>query len=283
MELAELNHKKTNDHAVHFASIRTSNPSTITRKRRIISPKFLKVLEASAYFMWFLSLVLGIGMSAYIVEKFLRKPWQKWESVENFGESRHGAAFIGLHWVGGILVNILATLQLLPFIRRRAIWFHRWSGRLVILGSITTCIGGLLFTWVRGTVGGFPMSFSFTIYGILFLASAILTYYYARKRQFSQHRRWAIRTFSLAIGSALYRLYIMPLFVIAFGAKGEAGTDGWTHQKKIDYLTIAAWFFYFPNLLVAELVIWIVWGYENAIDVSNFMEDGRLIEGEKFL
>ncbi len=62
-------------------------------------------------------------------------------------------------------------------------------------------------------LGGPQMDVAFFIYGVLFLAAASVAFYYARMRKFKIHRRWAIRTFSLGIGSALYRIYVGPLVV----------------------------------------------------------------------
>ncbi|CAG8573600.1 6631_t:CDS:2 [Ambispora gerdemannii] len=197
----------------------------IEHKKRpinISSPIIRSLLLISAYFFWVILVLLGLGFSLYIIKKFLSHPYHKWKSIENFGATGYGAFFIGLHWVGGILVNVLITLQFLPVIRQRAAKFHIYSGRLIILGSICASIGGLFYVFTRGTVGGIQMSVSFSIYGFLFLFSALLTFYYARKRDFDRHKRWAVRTLALAIGSGLYRIYVIPLFSSALAAENSA-------------------------------------------------------------
>ncbi|CAG8607880.1 6911_t:CDS:2 [Ambispora leptoticha] len=137
-------------------------------------------------------------------------------------------------------------------------------GRLIILGSVVASIGGLFYVFIRGTVGGTQMNVSFSIYGFLFFFSALLTFYYARKRDFGQHKRWAVRTFALAIGSALYRLYV---FLLISDVKNSAMSE---EQKKS--LIITGWLFYFPNLLIAELIIWLLWGYGRQPRIISVIE-----------
>ncbi|MEL7163381.1 MAG: hypothetical protein AAFN92_21670 [Bacteroidota bacterium] len=71
---------------------------------------------------------------------------------------------------------------------------------------------------------------------------------YARRRELERHRAWAIRLFALAVGSWLYRMDYG--FYIGFG--GEEGHTN-TFTGWFDYFM--AFWFYLPNLVVAEVVI----------------------------
>ena len=78
--------------------------------------------------------------------------------------------------------------------------------------------------------------------------SAIEAVRHARGKRFEQHRAWAIRLFALAIGSWLYRMDYGFWFLF---------TDGLGHTDTFDgpFDYFMSFFFYLPNLLVAELFI----------------------------
>eukprot|EP01113_Clastostelium_recurvatum_P006780 TRINITY_DN130_c1_g2_i2.p1 TRINITY_DN130_c1_g2~~TRINITY_DN130_c1_g2_i2.p1 ORF type:complete len:166 (-),score=8.13 TRINITY_DN130_c1_g2_i2:285-782(-) len=108
---------------------------------------------------------------AYIVHTFLIKPASQWRSVSYYGKSSAGAAMIGLHWVGGMIVLLLGTLQLVPEIRSRWPRFHKIVGYTYISACIITSVAGFSYICKERTVGGLSMDISFIIYGLLFLVS----------------------------------------------------------------------------------------------------------------
>lgn len=92
------------------------------------------------------------------------------------------------------------------------------------------------------------MDVGFGLYGVLTLLAAVQTYRYARARRLEAHRAWSLRLFALAIGSWLYRMdYGFWLLL----------TDGWGHTLDFrgPFDRVMAFFFYLPNLVVAELFI----------------------------
>lgn len=42
-----------------------------------------------------------------------------------------------VHIVPGGLFMILAPLQFIPNLRSRCLWFHRWSGRIIVVSGLT--------------------------------------------------------------------------------------------------------------------------------------------------
>ena len=62
------------------------------------------------------------------------------------------------------------------------------------------------------------------------------------------HRIWAIRLFSLVIGSWLYRMYYGFWFFSMDGLEHELDFTGWFDK-------IMVFFFYIPNLVVAEVFL----------------------------
>ena len=67
---------------------------------------------------------------------------------------------IGIHFITGGIILILGCIQLFDRIRKRYPKFHRWVGRLYVLASMITALGGLTFILLKGTIGGWVMDLS---------------------------------------------------------------------------------------------------------------------------
>jgi hypothetical protein len=158
------------------------------------------------------------------------------------------SAGIAAHFAGGAAILALGPLQLIGNLRSRFPGLHRWIGRLYVLAAGVAGLGGLTFIAVNGTIGGAVMSAGFGLYGALTFIGAVETYRHARARRFEQHRAWAIRLFALAIGSWLYRM--------DYGFWLTAGHGrGHTHSFRGPFDFVMAFFFYVPNLVLAEILI----------------------------
>jgi Predicted membrane protein (DUF2306) len=155
---------------------------------------------------------------------------------------------IGIHFLGGAILLLLGPLQFVPAIRERAPALHRWIGRIYATAALLTGLGGLSFIALKGTVGGVPMNIGFAVYGALTVLAAIMTPIYAWRRQFVAHRAWAIRLFALVIGSWLFR--------IDYGF-WQALTHRLGHTANFDgpFDIFMAFFFFIPNLIIAEIII----------------------------
>jgi uncharacterized membrane protein len=143
---------------------------------------------------------------------------------------------------------MLGSIQLITYIRNSYPQLHRWLGRLYVGAAIITAIGGLSFIITRGTIGGIPMDIAFAGYGLLTLIAAIAAISFARAQKFERHRAWAIRLYALAIGSWLYRMYYGFWFLFTGGVGHTQHFDG-------PFDVFMNFFFYLPNLLVAEIFI----------------------------
>ena len=115
------------------------------------------------------------------------------------------------------------------------------------MAALIAGIGGLTFIALKGAIGGASMNLGFSLYGALMLIASVETIWNAWKRNFVQHRAWAIRLFALAIGSWLYRMdYGFWLSL----------TDRLGHTKTFDGpFDVVMSFFFVPNLLIAEFII----------------------------
>jgi len=155
---------------------------------------------------------------------------------------------MGIHFAAGGTILAMGFIQLLGGIRAKMPALHRWLGRVYVTAAILAGLGGLAFIVTSGTIGGITMNLGFGLYGILMVCCAVQAYRHARARQFSTHRQWAIRLFALAIGSWLYRME----YAIWFLATHKLGH---THNFHGPFDAIMAFFFYVPNLAVAEIYL----------------------------
>jgi hypothetical protein len=153
-----------------------------------------------------------------------------------------------VHFATGATLLLFGPLQLIACVRDRWPGFHRWIGRTYVLAAALAGAGGLAFILIKGTIGGAPMSVGFGTYGALVVLAAAQTYRYGRARALERHRAWAIRLYALAIGSWLYRMDYGFWLMLTRGAGTRPGFDG-------SFDVVMMFFFYVPNLVLAELVI----------------------------
>ncbi|MEM9544794.1 MAG: DUF2306 domain-containing protein [Bacteroidota bacterium] len=201
--------------------------------------------------VWGSALLFGLYILAFYFIALLNGETEVWNKILPglFDHQKQAATIgIGVHFAAGGIILILGCIQLLEKVRLKFPALHRWLGRVYVLAALFTAIGGLLFIFIKGTIGGMVMDIGFGGYGVLTFIAALATIRFARAKEFEKHRVWAIRLFALAIGSWLYRMDYGFWFLF---------TDGLGHTKDFtgpfDY--IMSFFFYIPNLLVAEIFI----------------------------
>jgi hypothetical protein len=155
---------------------------------------------------------------------------------------------IGAHFAAGTILLLLGPVQLIAAVRERVPRLHRWIGRLYASTALISGLGGLAFIALQGTIGKGPMNLGFSLYGVLIVIAAVETVRNAMWRRFDVHRAWAIRLFALVIGSWLYRMDYGFWRILAQGVGHTPAFDG-------AFDIVMAFFFYIPNLLVAEVFI----------------------------
>ncbi|MBV6642694.1 MAG: DUF2306 domain-containing protein [Cyclobacteriaceae bacterium] len=201
--------------------------------------------------VWISALLFGLYILAFYFVSLAQGNTSQWNEVLpglHDTQTRSATAGIGLHFAAGGIILILGCIQLLDPVRLRYPTFHRWIGRIYVSASLITAIGGLIFILVKGTIGGFWMDIGFTGYGVLTFVVALNTILFARSGNFESHRAWAIRLFALTIGSWLYRMEygFWFLFMDRLGHTSD-------FTGPFDYFM--DFFFYVPNLLIAELFV----------------------------
>jgi hypothetical protein len=155
---------------------------------------------------------------------------------------------IGAHFAAGTILLLLGPVQLIASVRQGAPALHRWIGRSYASAALLAGLGGLAFILLQGTIGGPAMNAGFCLYGALTVIAALQTVRHARARHFELHRGWAIRLFALVIGSWLYRMDYGFWHLLAHAA-------GHTHTFDGPFDVVMDFFFFVPNLIVAEAFV----------------------------
>jgi hypothetical protein len=151
----------------------------------------------------------------------------------------YATPWLVLHVVGSATALLFGALQLLPRVRGRRPWMHRWIGRLYASGCLLGGTGGLVMAF--GSTAGPWATVGFGGLAIAWLGTTWLAWRSAIKRDFRTHRAWAIRSWSLTFSAVTFRLYL-PIFPLL----GLPFVDGYRAAS------IYAWLI---NLGVAEWVV----------------------------
>jgi hypothetical protein len=200
---------------------------------------------------WISGAIFAIYIIAFFGGTALSGAGERWnESLPDLydGGALLSTVAIGSHFMAGGVLLLLGPVQLIGSVRRNFPALHRWLGRSYVVSAGLAGLGGLGFILGRGTIGGPLMDTGFGIYGALMVFCAVLAYARARAGSYAQHRAWAIRLFALTVGSWLYRMEYGAWFLLSGGVGTGPSFTGW-------FDAIMMFFFYVPNLIVAELFI----------------------------
>jgi len=156
-----------------------------------------------------------------------------------------GNLAIASHVLVAIIIIGSGPLQLTPQIRNRFPTFHRYVGRVYILMASITSIAGLYIVWTRGVPGGLVGHLAISLDAVLILAFGGLAINFAIKRQFSRHRRWAMRLFMVVSAVWFFRIGLMFWFMTT----GGIGVDPKTFEGP--FLT----FMYFGQMAIPLLIL----------------------------
>ena len=115
-----------------------------------------------------------------------------------------GNAALGVHLLLAGVITVCGPLQFIPEIRRRAIRFHRWNGRIYITAALVISVGAAWMIITRGA-GGFDAT-AILVNAALIAACAAMTLRCVLAGKMDAHRRWALRTFLLVSGVWFLRI-----------------------------------------------------------------------------
>lgn len=214
-----------------------------------------RALKSSAL-LWFLVAVAGQWLFvAYIIGFFgpptLQGNFEAWDRNKFLPHGYVAGDTVGnltlaAHVAMAAVITFGGTLQLIPQIRDRAIWFHRWNGRLFIIIAFAISLVGLFLNATRGT--NILNAFGITINALLIMFCAGQTIGHAMAGDIDTHRRWALRTFMVVNGVWFLRVGFSAWIVM---------TQGLVATPKFDFVFFVFWAFgnYVVPLAVLELYL----------------------------
>jgi hypothetical protein len=132
------------------------------------------------------------------------------------GDAVGNLAF-GVHVLLAAIIAFGGVVQLIPWIRARVPALHRWNGRIFLLTSVTVSIIGLWLVWVRGGNPSIIGAIAISLNAELILIFAALASRTAQARDFTSHRRWALRAYIAANGVWFERVGFMAWMIITHG------------------------------------------------------------------
>jgi tetratricopeptide (TPR) repeat protein len=187
-----------------------------------------KALKAAARF-WFGVTVIGQLIFAFAVASFFGMAalrgnsaiaWSKHFTHGYIPGDTPGNLAIALHLISAVVINLAGMLQLVPQVRERFPVFHRWNGRLYVVTAFTISLAGLYMVWVRGSVGDLTQHLGSTLMAVLIMVCAVMALRYAMVRDFSTHRRWALRLYLVISASLFIRAAFFLSIVLNHGPFG---------------------------------------------------------------
>lgn len=113
------------------------------------------------------------------------------------------------HVFTAAIVTFAGILQLSPALRRRWPVLHRWNGRLFMATALIATLSGFYLTWIRGSQLGAGSTLSISLNGALILIFVTLAWRSALLRDFSSHRRHALRAWLMVNGVWFLRIGIV--------------------------------------------------------------------------
>jgi hypothetical protein len=128
------------------------------------------------------------------------------------------------HIAGGALAVVLGPAQFMPFIRRRALALHRWSGRLYLLGVTV----GSASAFDMAIFHTQPRSFAVALFslGVAWVTTTSLALIAVLNRNLSQHREWMVRSYVVTFAFVSFRLLAIQPDVFQLGS-GFLATWAW--------------------------------------------------------
>jgi Predicted membrane protein (DUF2306) len=201
--------------------------------------------------LWFIIAVLGQWIFGFYVMAFyggnaLSGDFEKWNTVSPHAYvdgGLKGNLLAGSHFILASLIIIGGPLQLIPQVRNKFRDFHRWLGRCYVVAAAIVSMAGLIMIWTRGTVGNTFMHVSNSVTAIYIITFAILTFKYAKAKQFGKHRTWALRLFMVVNGVWFFRVATRAWLFINGGPVG------------IDFKTFTGPFLTFLSIMIYILPV----------------------------
>lgn len=146
---------------------------------------------------------------------------------------------VALHLGASAVAMLTGPVQFSTRLRSRAIGWHRWLGRIYVVG---VCLGGGAgFALAFRSMGGLTAHLGFGFLAVCWLFATAAAWWRIRAGDRHAHRIWMIRSYALTLAAVSLRIYL-PLSQVA-GLPFEP-----VYQA-------VAWVCWVPNLVIAEWLV----------------------------
>lgn len=182
---------------------------------------------------WFLAAAIGQWIFVYYVAAYFI-PILANHGLPGLGDTHlpnghvpgdlAGNLAIAAHVLIAIIIIGGGPLQLIPAIRNRFPWFHRYVGRTYMLFAVLTSCAGLYLVWTRGVPGGLLAPYAISLDAILIIVFAVIAVRFAILRQIDKHRRWAMRLYMVVSAVWFFRIGLMFWFMTTGGVGIDTAT-----------------------------------------------------------
>ncbi len=113
---------------------------------------FLAALVGQWAFLYYLVSFYGVStltgnFPAWTKNTFVKMSYVRGDTVGNIA--------FGAHALLAAVIAFGGAIQLVPQIRKRALGFHRWMGRIFFVTALGLSVSGLYMIWVRHDRGNF--------------------------------------------------------------------------------------------------------------------------------
>jgi uncharacterized membrane protein len=148
---------------------------------------------------------------------------------------------LGVHVLSGILALATGPLQFVRKIRRRFLLLHRSLGVVYIASCTGLGLSGLVLATT--SYAGWTTSLAFGLLGLSILFTTWTALRMVLADRIGDHRRWMIRSFSLAFAGVMLRV-LSPIYAVLSGV----GLVSFSFETAYTWI---AWLSWVPNLLIA--------------------------------
>ncbi|CAE7335517.1 unnamed protein product [Symbiodinium natans] len=106
-------------------------------------------------------------------------------------QSKEGSVLF-FHILTAAAPLVLSITQCWKLVRKQSLTMHRWTGRVCIASTLLTVYPAYKLAWHIETLSFYFQALVAAV-AVLWLLSAVLTWYYGWKRDIPRHRDWGIR------------------------------------------------------------------------------------------
>lgn len=191
-----------------------------------------QLLKKSTQFLFMIAVIGQLFFVLHIVSYYgssiLTGDYEHWNKLLSNGLIEGdviGNIALMVHLFLAAIITFGGPLQFIPKVRSKYPTFHRWNGRIYILTAILISLAGLYMVFMRGVIGGNIMVMGNTLNASLIIIFAILTWRTAVSRNFTAHKRWAIRAFLAVSGVWFFRIGFGIWIAINFGSAPGSTED----------------------------------------------------------